>query len=99
MQWREDNGRFTDVSARSGVAAVTNRYAMTATATDFDGDGWPDIYVACDTTASILYRNNHDGTFSDTVPGSGGPAIYRTATTVLKHTKRFPSFGLPQAVG
>ena len=37
---------------------------MTATAADFDGDGWLDIYAACDSTASILYRNSHDGTFT-----------------------------------
>ena len=41
------------------------RYAMTAVAADFDDDGWPDIFVACDSTPSILYRNNHDGTFTD----------------------------------
>ena len=34
-------------------------------AADFDGDGWPDIYVACDTTPSLLFRNNHDGTFTE----------------------------------
>ena len=38
---------------------------MTAVAADFDDDGWPDIFVACDSTPSILYRNNHDGTFTD----------------------------------
>jgi hypothetical protein len=32
---------------------------------DFDQDGWPDIYVACDSTASLLYHNNHDGTFTE----------------------------------
>ena len=32
---------------------------------DFDNDGWPDIYVACDTAPSLLYRNNHDGTFRE----------------------------------
>jgi hypothetical protein len=53
------------------VSAVTGRYAMTATAADFDGDGWLDIYVACDSTASILYRNNHDGTFRDMAVESG----------------------------
>ena len=39
--------------------------------TDFNDDGWPDIYVACDSTASILYRNNHDGTFTDVALETG----------------------------
>jgi hypothetical protein len=38
---------------------------MTAVGADFDNDGWPDIYVACDSTPSFLLRNNHDGTFTD----------------------------------
>jgi enediyne biosynthesis protein E4 len=67
----EGNGAFRDVSAASGVARVTGRYSMTAAAADLDGDGWTDIYVACDSTASILYRNNRDGTFTDTAVESG----------------------------
>ena len=67
----EGGGRFRDVSEASGIAKVTGRYAMTATAADFDGDGWPDVYVACDTTASILYRNQRDGTFADVAVASG----------------------------
>jgi len=67
----EGHGAFADVSQKSGIAAVTNRYPMTAAATDFDGDGWLDVYVACDSTASILYHNNHDGTFRDTAIESG----------------------------
>ena len=38
---------------------------MTAVAADLDNDGWPDIYVACDSTPSFLFRNNHDGTFRE----------------------------------
>ena len=44
---------------------------MTAAAADFDGDGWVDIYVACDSTAAILYKNGGDGTFSDVAVRSG----------------------------
>ncbi len=65
------DGTFTDVSERSGISKVTGRYAMTATAADFDGDGRQDIYVACDSTASILYHNNGDGTFTDIALKSG----------------------------
>jgi enediyne biosynthesis protein E4 len=67
----EGNGTFADVSTKSGIARVSGRYAMTAAAADFDGDGWIDIYVAGDSTASILYHNNHDGTFTDTAVESG----------------------------
>ncbi|MBS1854115.1 MAG: CRTAC1 family protein [Acidobacteria bacterium] len=57
---------FTDVSVASGVAKSTGSYMMTAVAADFDNDGWPDIYVACDSTPSFLFRNNRDGTFTET---------------------------------
>ena len=59
------DGTFADVSDKSGIAKVERRYSMTAITTDFNNDGWPDIYVACDSTASTLYRNNRDGTFTD----------------------------------
>jgi len=65
------DGTFTDVSESSGIGKVRERYAMTAVVTDFNDDGWPDIYVACDSTASILYRNNHDGTFTDVAVETG----------------------------
>jgi len=57
-------GVFTDVSAGAGVAKARG-YGMTAVGADFDNDGWPDIYVACDSTPSLLFRNNHDGTFKE----------------------------------
>ncbi len=65
------DGTFVDVSAASGIASVTGRYAMTAAAADYDEDGWPDIYVAGDSTAAILYRNNRNGTFTDVALESG----------------------------
>ena len=59
------DGTFTDVSRQSGIAAASGSYPMTAVAADYDNDGWPDIYVACDSTPSWLFRNQHDGTFRE----------------------------------
>ena len=59
------DGTFTDVSAASGIAASRNSYGLTALAGDFDDDGWPDIYLACDSTPSLLFMNNRDGTFRE----------------------------------
>ncbi|MCG3161431.1 MAG: hypothetical protein JMDDDDMK_02614 [Acidobacteria bacterium] len=69
--YRNDGGKFTDVSEASGVAKIRERYPMSVAAADFDEDGWVDLYVACDSTASILYRNNQDGTFTDVALESG----------------------------
>jgi hypothetical protein len=59
------DGTFTDVSRASGVAAAARSYPMTTVVADYDGDGWPDIYVACDSTPSWLFRNQRDGTFRE----------------------------------
>ncbi len=59
------DGTFTDVSTESGIAAARGSYGMTAVACDVDEDGWPDIFVACDSTPSFLFMNNHDGTFRE----------------------------------
>ncbi len=59
------NGTFTDISEKSGVYKCKGSYCMTAVAADFDNDGWPDIYVACDSTPSFMLKNNHNGTFTD----------------------------------
>jgi len=59
------DGTFTDVSAASGISAAKSSYGLTAISADFDDDGWPDIYVACDSTPSLLFLNNQDGTFRE----------------------------------
>ena len=58
------NGTFTDVSVKAGIANPLGR-AMGITVGDYNNDGWPDIYVANDTMESYMFRNNHDGTFTD----------------------------------
>jgi hypothetical protein len=58
-------GRFADVSGPSGIGTPKSCYAFTAIASDFDNDGYPDVYVACDSTPSLLYHNRRDGTFEE----------------------------------
>ncbi|MBV9033542.1 MAG: CRTAC1 family protein [Acidobacteriaceae bacterium] len=59
------DGTFSDVSQASGIAKLGGSFAMTAVAGDYDEDGWPDIFVACDSTPSFLLMNQHDGTFRE----------------------------------
>ena len=59
------DGTFEDVSTKSGVANSRNSFGMTAVTADLDDDGWPDIYVACDSTPSLFFRNLHNGTFAE----------------------------------
>ena len=59
------DGTFTDVSEKAGILKPGPRYSISSTSYDFDNDGWPDIYVAVDSEPSILFHNNHDGTFTD----------------------------------
>jgi hypothetical protein len=59
------DGTFVDVSEKAGILKPGPRYSITAVSYDFDNDGWPDLYVAVDSEPSILFHNNHDGTFKD----------------------------------
>src|SRR5271166_1060328 len=65
------DGTFTDVSEKSGILKPGPRYSITAVSYDFDNDGWPDVYVAVDSEPSILFHNNHDGTFTDIAVPAG----------------------------
>ena len=59
------DGTFTDVSEKSGITKPSGYYSFTSLVSDYDNDGWPDIYVSCDSTPNILYHNEGNGTFTD----------------------------------
>ena len=59
------DGTFADVSVQAGIDGLRGSYGMTVVAADFDEDGWPDIFVACDSTPSLLLMNQRNGTFRE----------------------------------
>jgi len=59
------NGTFTDVSDAAGIRKAEPTFGFTPCVGDYDNDGWPDIYVADDSTPSLLFMNNRDGTFRE----------------------------------
>jgi hypothetical protein len=65
------DGTFTDVTEKAGIRLPGGRYGLGAVAFDYNNDGWPDIFVACDSTPNLLFRNNHDGTFTDVAMEAG----------------------------
>ena len=65
------DGTFTDVSEKSGMWDTIGTYGLSVTVADFDNDGWPDIYVANDSTAATYYQNQKDGTFKDVAIEAG----------------------------
>jgi enediyne biosynthesis protein E4 len=66
----EGNGRFTDATERAGLTRADGN-GLGVVAGDYNGDGWPDIYVANDATPNQLWINQHNGTFVDEGPLSG----------------------------
>jgi hypothetical protein len=65
------DGTFTDVSERAGILQANGTFGLGVLTADFNNDGWPDIYVANDSTASALYQNKKNGTFSDVAMEAG----------------------------
>jgi enediyne biosynthesis protein E4 len=65
------DGTFTDVTEQSGILQANGTYGLGVLTVDFDNDGWPDIYVANDSTASALYQNKRNGKFVDVAMESG----------------------------
>jgi enediyne biosynthesis protein E4 len=59
------DGTFTDVSETAGILKPGGRYSLGVVSADFDNDGWPDLYVACDMTRSLLFHNLQNGTFEE----------------------------------
>ena len=53
----DGHGHFTDVSDRMHITTPKNYYCFSPLVTDFDNDGWPDIFMACDSTASLYFHN------------------------------------------
>jgi hypothetical protein len=65
------DGTFENASAKSHIDKADGHYSLSVSTLDYDDDGWPDIFVACDSTASILYHNNRDATFTDVAITAG----------------------------
>lgn len=64
--YRNDNGRFTDISEQAGIISNALNFGLGIVASDFNDDGWPDLYVSNDFEESdYFYLNNKDGTFSE----------------------------------
>ena len=59
------DGTFTDVTHAAGIDRAGATYGLTAMAADYQGTGWPDIYVASDSTPSLLFRNQQNGSFAE----------------------------------
>jgi hypothetical protein len=65
------DGTFEDVTMKAHIDQTNGHYGLGVSTLDYDNDGWPDIYIACDSTPSILYHNNRDGTFTDVAVVAG----------------------------
>ncbi len=67
----DGHGHFVDVTKQAGIETPPEYYGFTVLTGDFDNDGWPDIYITCDSTPSLYFHNKHDGTFEEMGLASG----------------------------
>ena len=67
----EGDGRFVDKTADAGVEDRHKYYGFAALFSDYDQDGWPDLFVANDSTPNLLYHNRGDGRFEDVALAEG----------------------------
>jgi hypothetical protein len=71
--YRNDNGKFTDISEQAGIFGGISNYGLGVMAADFNADGWTDIYVTNDYAENDhLYQNNRNGSFSDVINSATG---------------------------
>jgi Tfp pilus assembly protein PilF/peroxiredoxin len=75
MMRNNRDGSFHDVTAESGLDRNNTRYSFCCGWTDYNGDGWPDLYVVNDFGRKNLYRNNGNGTFTDVASETGADDI------------------------
>ncbi|MHB8217022.1 MAG: FG-GAP-like repeat-containing protein [Candidatus Sulfotelmatobacter sp.] len=71
MMRNNRDGTFRDVTSASGLNQNNTRYSFCCGWSDYNGDGWPDLYVVNDFGRKNLYRNDGDGTFTDIAPKTG----------------------------
>ncbi len=94
------DGTFTDVSDAAGIRKAAPTYSFTPCVGDYDNDGWPDIYVADDSTPSLLFMNNRDGTFRESgmLAGVAFDANGRTQGGMGADSADYDGDGLPDII-
>lgn len=91
--FRNDNGKFIEVTQEAGIVSSALSYGLGAGISDINGDGWMDIYVCNDYTApDYLYINNGDGTFTDHIHAAMG---HTTHFSMGNDVADFNNDGLP----
>ena len=88
MMRNQRDGTFRDVTVESGLDKNNTRYSFCCGWSDYNRDGWPDLYVVNDFGRKNLYRNNGDGTFTDIAPAGGSGRHWRGHECVLARLRQ-----------